>query len=75
MFDIRPYINSSTAVRLGNLQNALDYSLLAEYNTHVVQLRSGVFFVSTEDGAAEEVKFGGCLIAVRGELLAGGANG
>ena len=69
MFDARQYINSWVAVRLSELANALEYSLIAEYNTHVVQLRSGVFFVSTEDGAREECEWGGKLVAVRGELV------
>lgn len=69
MFDARQYINSSVAVRLGELQNALEYSLIAEYNTRVVLLRSGVYFVSTEDAARQEVEFGGRIVAIRGELV------
>ena len=68
MFDARQYINSSVAVRLGELDDAVEYSLVAEYNTHVVQLRSGVFLVSTEDAAKVECEYGGHIIAVRGEM-------
>lgn len=70
MFDARHYIHSSVAVRLSDMQDAVEYSLVAEHNTHVVQLRSGIFFVSTEAAAKEELEWGGRLIAVRGELVA-----
>ena len=68
MFDARQYINSSVAVRLSDLQNALEYSVIAEYNTHVVTTMSGVFLVTTEGGWEEESHFGGRLIAIRGAI-------
>jgi hypothetical protein len=69
MFDARQYINSSIAVRLSELSTAVEYSAVAEYNTHVIALRSGLFIVTTESGAAREAEFGGRLVAVRGEIL------
>ncbi len=71
MFDARQYINSSVAVRLSQLQNALEYSMIAEHNTHVIALRSGLFMITTEQGAQREAEFGGRIVAIRGEATNG----
>ena len=68
MFDARQYISTSIAVRLSDLQTAVEYSLVAEYNSHVVKTKSGLFMVATEAAATREVEFGGQIVAIRGEL-------
>jgi hypothetical protein len=69
MFDARQYLNTSIAIRLSELSTAVEYSAAAEYNTHVAALRSGLFMVTTEAGAAREAEFGGRLVAIKGELV------
>ncbi len=66
MFDARQYINTLIAVRLSDLQTAVDYSAVAEYNTHVLRLRSGLLLVTTEAGWKTESEFGATLVAING---------
>ena len=67
MFDARQHINTSVAVRLSELLTAVEYSAIAEYNTHVVRLRSGIFMVTTKAGAKSEAEFGGRVVAIKGQ--------
>ncbi len=69
MLDARQYINTSIAVRLSELSTAVEYSAIAEYNTYVVRLRSGIFMVTTEAGAKSEAEFGGRVVAIKGQLV------